>query len=439
MLRIAIDGPGGAGKSSVAKAVAKKLGIIYVDTGALYRTIGVYMLDHGIPTSDEAQVGNALPDIKLELKFIDGAQVILLNGEQVGDEIRTPEASMAASAVSALGCVREFLLRTQRCIAEDNSVIMDGRDIGTVILPHAEVKIFLTASAEARAQRRFKELSAKGIQTTYEQVYNEMAERDKNDSTRTIAPCVPAADALMLDNSDLDFEGTVDAVLKIVSDTEKQRNKKGHPLYMFLRFIVAPVYKFFARVSVIGKENLPMTGGVLICANHIGVNDIFLLGTVFPRQIRFLAKKEWFSVPVLSSLMRALGAVSLDRGGKDVGALKNAVNIVKEGKQIAIFPQGHRYPGVNPADTPIKSGAGLIAYHSHADVIPVCLKTEGQKYRFLRRIDVIIGKPIKYSELGFEKGGYGEYKDATDKMFAAVCALGGYEPTAQTDEAGDAQ
>ena len=429
MIRIAIDGPGGAGKSSVARAVAKELGIIYVDTGALYRTIGVYMLENDIPTSDEEQVSLQLPNIKLELKFIDGAQVIMLNGTAVGDEIRTPEASMAASAVSALAPVREFLLKTQRSIAEENSVIMDGRDIGTVILPNAEVKIFLTASAEARAQRRYKELCAKGIETTYEKVYEEMVERDKNDSTRAIAPCVPADDAVLLDNSDLDFDGTVKKVLDIIHSTETKRNKKGHPLYMFLRFIIAPFYRFFARVHVTGEENLPKTGGVVICVNHIGVNDVFLLGTVFPRQIRFLAKKEWFSVPVLSSLMRVLGAVSLDRGGKDVGALKNAVNIVKEGKQLAIFPQGHRYPGENPADTPIKSGAGLIAYHSHADVVPVCLKTKDQKYRFLRRIDVIIGKPIKYSELGFERGGYGEYKDATERMFSAVCSLGGFEPT----------
>lgn len=433
MIRIAIDGPGGAGKSSVAKAVAKKLGIIYVDTGALYRTIGVYALGRGVSTHDEEAVSAILPEITLELKFVDGAQVILLNGNPVGDEIRTPEASMAASAVSALPSVRNFLLKTQRNIAENNSVIMDGRDIGTVILPNSEVKIFLTASPEARAKRRYNELCGKGIETTYEKVYEEMVERDKNDSTRAIAPCVPASDAIMLDNSELDFEGTVDAVLNIIEQTEKKRNKKGHPLYMFLRFIVAPFYKFFARVKVIGKENIPKTGGLIICCNHIGVNDIFLLGTVFPRQIRFLAKKEWFSVPVLSSLMKVLGAVSLDRGGKDVGALKNAVNIVREGKQIAIFPQGHRYPGENPADTPIKSGAGLIAYHTHADVLPVCLKTKDQKYRFLRRIEVIIGKPIKYSELGFDKGGYGEFKDATDETFRRICELGGFYPTAVTD------
>ena len=216
MLRIAIDGPGGAGKSSVAKAVAKELGIIYVDTGALYRTIALHMLKKGIDPKDSASVVPELNNFTLELKFIDGKQVILLDGVDVGDTIRTPEISMGASAVSAIGEVREFLLNTQRNIAKENSVIMDGRDIGTVILPYAEVKIFLTASAEARATRRYKELIAKGQTVTYEQVYNEMVERDTNDSTRSIAPCVQAKDAILLDNSDITEEQTKEEIIKII-------------------------------------------------------------------------------------------------------------------------------------------------------------------------------------------------------------------------------
>ena len=216
MIRIAIDGPGGAGKSTVAKAVAKELGIIYVDTGALYRTIGLYMLKNGIDPSDEESVTSHLNDFTLELKLEGGKQTILLNGSDVGDTIRAPEVSMAASAVSAIPAVREYLLFMQRDTAEKNSVIMDGRDIGTVILPNAEVKIFLTASPEARAMRRYKELIEKGQNVEYETVYREMVERDKNDSTRSIAPCVPAHDAVLLDNSDLDFNGTVQEILRII-------------------------------------------------------------------------------------------------------------------------------------------------------------------------------------------------------------------------------
>ena len=429
MIRIAIDGPGGAGKSSLAKEVAKRLQIVYVDTGALYRTIGVYMLSLGIDPKDEEAVKPNLKDISLELKFIDGNQVILINGRIVGDEIRTPEASMAASAVSAHGSVREFLLMTQRSIAETNSVIMDGRDIGTVILPYAEVKIFLTASPEARARRRFEELKTKGIETTYEQVFSEMAERDKNDSTRAIAPCVPADDAIMLDNSELDVEGTIDAVIKIINGVKKKRAKKWNPFYATCRFFINIFMHLFVRVRAVGKENIPKDGSLVLCANHIGIKDVFLIGISYPRQLFFLSKKEWFSVPVMSSIMRAWGAIPLDRGGRDVGALKNAVAVAKEGKTIALFPQGHRMPGINPKDTPVKSGAALIAYHAHADVLPVCIKTKDVKYKFMRKIEVIYGKPIKYSELGFEKGSIGEFKDATAKIFDEVCKLGGYVDT----------
>ncbi len=221
MIRIAIDGPGGAGKSTVAKAVAAKLGIIYVDTGALYRTIGYYVRKKGIEPSDAAAVSACLPEINIEVKYENGVQCVYLNGENPGDAIRTPEMSMYASAVSAIGEVRSFLLETQKDIARKNSVIMDGRDIGTVILPDADVKIFMTASAECRATRRYKELLAKGVEVKYEDVLSEMNERDKNDSTREIAPATAAPDAILLDNSDMTLEENVQAVIDIVEKKTK--------------------------------------------------------------------------------------------------------------------------------------------------------------------------------------------------------------------------
>lgn len=221
-MQIALDGPSGAGKSSLARAIADRLQIVYVDTGALYRSIGLYVRDRGIDPKNEKAVTACLPDIELRMTHEGGEQHIYLCGHDVGDKIRTPEISMYASAVSAIPAVRAFLLDTQRSIAATTSVIMDGRDIGTVILPDADVKIFLTASPEARARRRAAELAAKGIATTYEEVLADMAERDKNDSTRKTAPAIPAADAVFLDNSDLDVEGTINAALAIISKkTEK--------------------------------------------------------------------------------------------------------------------------------------------------------------------------------------------------------------------------
>lgn len=425
MIRIAIDGPGGAGKSSLAKAVAKELGIIYVDTGALYRTIGLYMLRHGIDPKDECAVVPLLGSFSLELAFVDGKQVILLDGVDVGDTIRTPEVSMAASAVSAIPAVRDYLLNTQRDIAKKNSVIMDGRDIGTVILPDAEVKVFLTASPEARAKRRYEELLARGQVVEYEQVYSEMVERDKNDSTRAVAPCVPAKDAVHLDNSKLDAAGTLKKVLAIIKKKQKKLNKPT--FYMRLRSIVAPIVALFNRIKVTGVENIPAEGGLLICANHIAKRDVVMIGLACTRQINFIAKKELFSIPVLRTILKGFGAVKIDRGNGDVAAIKTSVRLLEEGHAVAIFPQGHRYPGQNPGQTPRKNGAGLIAYRSGAPIIPVCIKTKKQRYALFRDVEVIFGKPISYDELGFAKGGNEEYEAATDKVFAEIVSLGGFD------------
>ena len=214
-MQIAIDGPSGAGKSSVAKTIAAKLGIVYVDTGALYRTVGYYVRSQGIAREDTAGIVSCLPHISIEVRYENGAQHVYLNGEDLGDRIREPEISMYASAVSAVPAVRAFLLDTQRDIAAKNSVIMDGRDIGTVILPNADVKVFLFASDEARAKRRTLELQAKGMDVNFEDVLREMRQRDDNDRNRAVAPAVAAPDAVLLDNSDLTVEETADAVIAL--------------------------------------------------------------------------------------------------------------------------------------------------------------------------------------------------------------------------------
>ncbi len=218
MFKIAIDGPGGAGKSTVAKTVAKNLGITYVDTGALYRTIGLYCRENGIDPTDKDAVTAALPHISIDLLYIDGSQVIHLNGSDVGDNIRQHDISMYASHVSAHSTVREFLLNTQRDIAKKQSVVMDGRDIGTVIFPDAEVKIFLTASAQDRAQRRYEELLQKGVETTYETVLKDIETRDYNDSHRAVAPLKPADDSIIVDNTGFTPEQSAKRVTEVIRE-----------------------------------------------------------------------------------------------------------------------------------------------------------------------------------------------------------------------------
>ena len=214
---VAIDGPSGAGKSTLARAAAERLGILYVDTGAIYRTIGLYVQRRGIDPKDTAAVLAALPDIRIGMDHDDdGMQRMLLNGEDVTADIRLPEISMYASAVSAIQGVRDFLMEMQRSLARTRSVIMDGRDIGTVVLPDADVKIFLYADVEVRAKRRQLELEQRGTPKPYEEVLREMEERDYNDTHRAAAPLRAADDAIMIDTSTMDFNASLALLLDVI-------------------------------------------------------------------------------------------------------------------------------------------------------------------------------------------------------------------------------
>jgi cytidylate kinase len=220
-LNIAIDGPSGSGKSTLAKLLAKKYNLIYIDTGAIYRTIGLYAMRAGVDRTDTEGVISLLPQMKIEMTLENGGGVVWLNGERMGDELRTPECSLYASDVSKIPAVREYILELQRGIARRNDCVMDGRDIGTVILPKAQVKIFLFASVEKRAERRLIELREKGENVTLEQVLEDMRWRDENDKTRKIAPAIPAPDAVMLDNGGLGIEATLDAASEIIESKVK--------------------------------------------------------------------------------------------------------------------------------------------------------------------------------------------------------------------------
>ncbi|MBQ2830334.1 MAG: (d)CMP kinase [Oscillospiraceae bacterium] len=217
---VAVDGPSGAGKSTLSRAVAKELGILYVDTGAIYRTVGYHTFSKGL-SLDEAgeKVTSLLDEIHIEMRYgADGLQRMYLNGADVTDEIRLPQISMYASCVSALPEVRAFLLEMQRRLARENSVIMDGRDIGTVVLPDAEVKIFLTASAQVRAKRRCAELEARGTSEPYEEVLRQIEQRDYNDTHRAAAPLRKADDAVTVDTTKLTFEESRDAIICVIRE-----------------------------------------------------------------------------------------------------------------------------------------------------------------------------------------------------------------------------
>lgn len=223
-INIAIDGPAGAGKSTIARKAASELGFIYVDTGALYRSVAYYCISSGADVTVPESVEKLLPEITPELRFIDGVQHVFVNGSDVSDKIRTPEVSMAASKVSAIPAVRAFLFDLQQKIARENDIIMDGRDIGTVVLPDADLKIFLTASPEARADRRYAELKDKPDAPAYEQVLADIIKRDHDDSTRAIAPLKQADDAVLCDTTKLSLEESVDKIIGMIKKVKDGNN-----------------------------------------------------------------------------------------------------------------------------------------------------------------------------------------------------------------------
>jgi cytidylate kinase len=225
-INIAIDGPSGSGKSTLAKNLAKRFGLVYIDTGSLYRTVGLYVKEQGVLPSDREGITDCLKTIDIKMTLENGGNVVYLNGRRIGDEIRTPEASYYASEVSKIPEVRQFLLDIQKETAKNNDCVMDGRDIGTVIMPNADVKIFLCASGEDRALRRYNELVSRGEKVTYEDILKDMAWRDNNDKDRDIAPAVPAPDAVILNNSGFEESQTLEKAVQIIEETLKSKSRQ---------------------------------------------------------------------------------------------------------------------------------------------------------------------------------------------------------------------
>ena len=218
MISVAIDGPAGAGKSTLSRKAAAELGFIYVDTGALYRTVGLKFSKMGADTELNCDIPSVLANTSVDIRFVNGEQRVFLDGEDVSEEIRTPKASMMASAVSAKSEVRAFLLEMQRKLARENDVLMDGRDIGTVVLPNATLKFFVTASVEERANRRYKELKEKGMDVKYEDIYKDIETRDYNDSHREIAPLKPAEDSIMFDTTGNTLQQSIDKLINMIKE-----------------------------------------------------------------------------------------------------------------------------------------------------------------------------------------------------------------------------
>lgn len=401
---IAIDGPVGAGKSSVADAVAESLGILHLDTGAMYRAFAWQALQEGISSNDEKALGELTKRLLPEVRFVDGMQRTLIGGRDVTDLIRTPEISMAASNASKFAVVRKAMVARQQELARAQSIVMDGRDIGTVVLPDATLKIYLTASAEERAKRRYKEMLANGQEADYEQVLADVKARDHQDTHRKVTPLRCADDAVRLDSSFKSQKQVIEEILRLLRLKQGQKPLPAEPInrvYAVTIRILAFLYKTLFPVEFHHKEKAMLSGPFLLIANHNHALDPFMAGypLSYSYQVRFLGKKELTKTKIAQwYLCKGLGMISVERNASDMHAMRACLKTLKEGHVLGIFPEGTRHKEGVMQD--IESGTAMIAMMSKCPLLPCYL--EGS-WRLFRKAHVYYGDAFSLNDIA-EKG-----------------------------------
>lgn len=428
MINIAIDGPAGAGKSTIAKAVAKDLGIIYLDTGAMYRATAYLALQKGIDPKDEQKVSEMLEDLKMDIVYKDGDQHIIVNGIDATPYLREHYMSKAASDISALPCVRYKMVDLQRDFASKNDVVLDGRDIGTFVLPNANCKFFLTASPEERAQRRMKDLEEKGEKVDYQTLLSDIIQRDYNDSHREVAPLKQADDADFVDTTQMSVEDVVAHVKEVVhiktknaNSTEQNTEKpstvipssemdkktlariktyykpeKGFIFYRFLRVILRPIQMLVWPTKVIGAENAKKVKGALFTCNHYSKMDSMIpYFVLFKKEAHALAKYELFTNPVAGWFLHKMGAIPVRRGEADIESVKQVLRVLKDGKQLLIFPEGTRNKEGTQQMAEFKTGTARFAIKAKVPVVPMIYY---QSPKAFRKNWLYVGEPFSLEE-----------------------------------------
>lgn len=415
---IAIDGPVGAGKSSVADQVAQRLGVLHLDTGAMYRAFAYQAVRQHIDLADAVALENLTRQCMPDVRFQDGRQHTYIAGQDVTDLIRTPEVSMAASTVSKQGCVRQAMVAQQQAMARKQSMILDGRDIGTRVLPDATLKIFLTATPEARAKRRFEELQKKGDPSTYEQVLEDVIRRDNQDTTREVDPLRPADDAQLLDTSDLTQQQVVDEILRRFDLRMGRHPKREEPftwLYRFIRRLACMVFAFLMPVKVHHLERAQMDAPYILICNHQDMLDpLILMRSCYRYHIRFMGKKELASNAFTKWLFGQALMITVDRHHTDMGAIRSALTVLKQGHVLGIFPEGTRHKqGVMQN---MESGIAMLALLSGAKLLPAYITG---RPRLFRPIHLYYSQPVSLADLAAQ----GVNKESCDAVMQRITDL----------------
>lgn len=413
---VAIDGPAGSGKGTVTEILAKKLKLNSIDTGAMYRCVTLAMIRNNVDISDIEKVKEVLDSINVELQKVDNKLVVKLNGEDVSKEIRDNPVNKMVSQVSAIKEVRAKLVEMQRKMAETQDVIMEGRDITTVVFPNADVKIYMDADLEERAKRRFKQNQEKGIECTFEEVLEDMRQRDEADMNKPIGALKKADDAIVVDSTNLTQAQVVKEIEKIIKRVkkveklepkiywERPETKWKKFVRKFVKGFLRTLYKIVFRMEITGEENKTKAGensGFIICANHVNFLDAVAVVVFSKEKIRFIGKYDLARIGIIRWLAHLFDVIPIKRNTQDLEAMKRCLKALKNGEILGIFPEGTR-KGMQKKQK-VKNGAAFMAIRSGVPVVPVGISGS---FKPFGKVRIAYGEPLdmsKYKIKGQEK------------------------------------
>lgn len=415
---VAIDGPAGSGKGTITKILSKKMKLKCIDTGAMYRCVALSLLRNNVDLNDIEKIKEVLETVEIEVTEEKDKQIVKLNGEDVTKEIRENPVNSIVSQVSTIKEIRAKLVEMQRKIAETTDIIMEGRDITTVVFPNADVKIYLDADVEERARRRFEQNKEKNIECTYEEVLEEMKKRDERDSNREESPLKIADDAIVVDSTNLKQKETVKKIEKIIKKekklqkletkiyAERPENTRKKVVRKIVKWFLRSLYKIFYKVEITGeeyKDKAGENGGYIICSNHLNYLDAAAIVVFSKEKVRFIAKHDLGLNPVLRWLEHLFDIIPIKRNTQDLEAMKRCLKALKNDEILAIFPEGTR-KGMEKNEK-AKNGAAFMAIRSGKPVVPVGISGS---FKMFSKVSINYGEPIdmtKYKIKGKEKEG----------------------------------
>lgn len=410
---IAIDGPSGTGKSTVAKEVARRLGYTFFDTGAMYRSIAWLARQRNASYLEE-EIAPILKEFDFEIRSEkNGDKRYFVNGEDVSESIRTSEISLAASKISTMALVRQEMVKIQRQFSRQVDCVFEGRDMGTVVFPDAELKVFLTARSEVRGKRRYRELLTKfpdlADSLSFEQILKEIEERDQSDENREVSPLKQADDAILIDTSDLSAEQVIAKIIKLHKKMLKRnRSTKSHLSYWVVYWLVRGFLKCFYRLRVYGLEHFQL-GSAIIAANHLSFFDPPVISVSCPEEVHFLARESLFRIPVLGRMIRSLNSHPVSRDSSDAKTFRELIVLLQKKEKVILFPEGQR--SLDGTLQPLEKGLAFLVFKAHCSIFPVYVSGTFDVWkrgacfpRLFGKIRCVFGSPIQWKEFeGLEK------------------------------------